>query len=105
VLVVGPASWTTGSSQRTEESPSAKAGHSHLPLPISTQARRKILGIGQATVSAAAAARLLASTEVREVSASWPINLSPSVPIAPSNLGFSGWWTRLDELALRPSPG
>src|SRR5216683_4238766 len=31
----------TGSSRKTEESPSAKAGRSHLPLPISTQARRK----------------------------------------------------------------
>ncbi len=50
----------------TDESPSAKAGHSHLPLPISTQARRKILGIRQATASRAAAVRLLASTEVRE---------------------------------------
>ncbi len=44
MLVVRPASRITGSSRRTEESPSAKAGHSHLPLPISTQARRKILG-------------------------------------------------------------
>jgi len=66
VLVVGLASWTTDSSRKTEESPSAKASHSHLPLPISTQARRKILGIRQATVSGAAAVRLLASTEVRE---------------------------------------
>ena len=44
--------------------PSDKAGRSHLPL--STQARRKILGIRQATVSGVAAARFLASTEVRE---------------------------------------
>ena len=41
MLVVRPASCITGSSRKTEESPSAKAGHSHLPLPISTQARRK----------------------------------------------------------------
>ena len=66
MLVVRPASCITGSSRKTEESPSAKAGRSHLPPPISTRARRKILGIRQATVSRAAAARLLVSTEVRE---------------------------------------
>jgi DNA-directed RNA polymerase subunit RPC12/RpoP len=66
VLVVRPASFITGSSRATEESPSAKAGHSHPPLPISTQARRKTLGIRLATVSGAAAVRHLASTEVRE---------------------------------------
>ena len=37
-----------------------------------------------------AVARFLASTEVREESASWPIDLSPRVPIAPSNSAFSG---------------
>jgi DNA-directed RNA polymerase subunit RPC12/RpoP len=66
VLVVRPASFFTGSSRRTEESPSAKAGHSHLPLLVSTQARRKILGIRQATDFGAAAVRLSASTEVWE---------------------------------------
>ncbi len=51
MLLVRPASCITGSSRKTEESPSAKAGRSHLPPPVSTQARRKILGIRQATVS------------------------------------------------------
>jgi DNA-directed RNA polymerase subunit RPC12/RpoP len=58
VLVVRPASCITGSSR--------KAGRSHLPLPISTQARRKILSIKPSESFWAAAARLPVSTEVRE---------------------------------------
>lgn len=65
MLAVRPASCITGSSRRTGESPSAKAGRSHLPLLISTQARRKIT-TDKRPLLGAAAVRILPSTEVRK---------------------------------------
>ena len=67
--------------------------------------KAETLGIRRATLSGLLPLDFQRQRKYGKESASWPIDLSPDVPIAPSNSRFSGRWTRLDELTLRPSPG